>query len=142
MQIEWHKDLELGINQIDAQHRQLVNIINHLDFSKKKSDAQVIRNVFLGLQKYTHQHFTFEENLMCSHDFSGFDMHRLCHIDFTDKIESCYENFLHNEPFAVNKALEYLNDWLISHILIEDSKYAEILLPVKTNSVSSSRLPF
>ena len=64
----WSPDLELGIAQIDCQHRKLVDLLNALDSGVKKSYSfHILGSILTDLVRYTVCHFTFEERRMETH---------------------------------------------------------------------------
>ena len=65
MYIHWEKELELGNELIDTQHRIMVLLCRKLDIAIKTGRSeQTVRWVMLELRKFTEFHFLSEENLM------------------------------------------------------------------------------
>lgn len=64
----WDSNFATGIAVIDAQHQQLVALLNrlvtHLAF---QSDAPTLNSVFDQLRDYVEVHFTTEEALWQAH---------------------------------------------------------------------------
>ena len=61
----WTAELELGLPEIDDQHRQLVALTNalHDELSKATPDRAAIGHILEGLVDYTVNHFVLEEEL-------------------------------------------------------------------------------
>ena len=82
MYIHWEKELELGNDLIDTQHRILVLLCRKLDIAIKSNESeQTLRWVMLELRKFTEFHFISEENLMHEIGYPGVDEHSLIHSD-------------------------------------------------------------
>ncbi|MCK7535050.1 MAG: hypothetical protein MZV63_30705 [Marinilabiliales bacterium] len=61
--ILWNESLELGIEEIDEQHRVIVGMINELDRAIQRGDATGTANrIVQGLISYGHIRFTTEES--------------------------------------------------------------------------------
>ena len=63
--IKWTKEYELGIKEIDNQHKGLVIIINELFELMSQGKAKAKMNeIFDHLTDYTKKHFKDEERIM------------------------------------------------------------------------------
>jgi hemerythrin-like metal-binding protein len=58
----WNNSFNTGIESIDAQHRQLVKLINLLaSHMVQQSDSQTLDSIFTKLTEYAVYHFRTEE---------------------------------------------------------------------------------
>jgi len=129
MFIEWNKDYELGIAQIDEQHKHLIDLINKLDGARHShSPKECIEKVFLELINYSNYHFTLEERAMKNENYSRLDLHISSHDLFVQYIHKCYYKNKKNDYFAISDALKFLSDWIVDHIMVEDRNFTMILL--------------
>jgi len=126
--IEWTRDLEFGISVIDAQHKQIIDLINELDDLCQSGSAHNIQHVIEGLLKYTETHFDFEEELQEKAEYPYSKAHRRIDDNFRKKIASFRERSSNGEDVA-RELLTLLNVWFISHIKSEDLDYVEIVKP-------------
>lgn len=63
--IEWTPALEVGLEEMDRQHRQLVKILNELHQAMQAGGRQRdLMRVMDELLQYTKYHFSTEERLM------------------------------------------------------------------------------
>ena len=62
--IEWTADLNLGIDVIDSQHRNIVDYINQLTEAIETQQDHEVLSVLEQLASYTIDHFVFEEELL------------------------------------------------------------------------------
>ena len=77
---EWGPDLEIDHGPIDADHRQLVELVNELHTATSQGQGQeVVASVMERLISYTRQHFTREEQGMEAAAFPGLAAHREKH---------------------------------------------------------------
>ncbi|MGC3218355.1 bacteriohemerythrin, partial [Pseudomonas aeruginosa] len=60
----WQDDLKTGIQDIDNQHKRIVEMINHLHVAQQGKEHAAIAEVIEELVDYTQSHFAFEETLM------------------------------------------------------------------------------
>ena len=58
--VYWTSDLDTGFDDIDEQHRQLVDYTNKLYDAKEANDKEGIEREFQHLIDYTVEHFSYE----------------------------------------------------------------------------------
>ncbi len=123
--IHWHKNLELGNDLIDTQHRMLVLLCRKLDIAiKTRQPEQVIRSVMHELRKFTEFHFVSEENLMHEIGYPDVDDHALKHSELLMQLELMLAKIAHHKEFPED-LLHFLNKWVLNHVANEDMKIAE-----------------
>ncbi len=120
----WSDDFLTGIQQIDDQHRWLVDAINKLHDANIQADPdrEMVGDVLHGLVEYAINHFIVEEDLFKRFDYPESAAHLAEHNGFNRKATALLDQFEKGE--AVNEAaLEFLKDWLKHHILEIDMAY-------------------
>lgn len=125
--LAWMEEFNVGIASIDEQHRQLVEIINQLDEAVAiGSEQKHIAELMTALINYAEYHFKHEEDLMASVDYDrkNFAEHRNQHQDFTAQIHRAQQIAVTNPESITRSLLDFLVDWLCSHILGVDKKMA------------------
>lgn len=124
--IEWKNEYNTKISVIDGQHKNLVEIINQIaDAQNKKEEALVLRESIFKLVEYTKIHFAFEEKHMGEHNFNLLSDHKEEHNKLVEKIVSVLQHIHKNDIKVItNDLLKFLEDWLMSHILVHDKKYS------------------
>lgn len=122
--IKWTRDLEVGIPEIDDDHKKLLSYLNDLFIACAASQGPVVLGKSLCLvQRYTREHFVHEEDLMRKMGFSGLDEHRSAHAELISELDDLIDEFEKGASHELsNKTLQFLEDWLLHHILIEDKK--------------------
>lgn len=126
----WNPMFETGIALVDAQHRRLVSIINHLGTTLISStlDLAAIEADYQELADYAQQHFADEEGLMAAAGLSTqyIEKHRSQHRAFTGQVATLWQ-----QRSQVRESMEslhgFLASWLTFHILDEDQAMARQL---------------
>jgi hemerythrin len=125
MYVHWEKELELGNDLIDTQHRMMVLLCRKLDMAIKTGQPeQTISRVMNELKKFTEFHFTSEENLMHEMDYPDVHEHALMHADLLIQLEMMLAKIRLHKEFP-DDLLYFLNKWLIQHVVTEDLKITE-----------------
>ena len=75
------------------------------------------------LERYTVTHFTAEEAFMRSHGYSNFEAHKKQHDQFISRVRSERQSIEAGGPVSLDM-INFLKDWLINHILVQDKAYA------------------
>ena len=121
----WSTSMSVGQPVLDSDHQALIALINDLHVAVGKCDqGQSIREILKQLYDYVNFHFRREEKVMSACGVEDTRAHLEEHSDFVRFVE---ENFSDDlavlDPAAAHRLLEYLKEWLNSHILIIDMAY-------------------
>jgi hemerythrin len=115
--IVWSDDYSIGVPEIDAQHRRLVEMLNELHESMLRGDGhEVVHEILSGLVQYTRAHFAAEERLMQSVNYPDYTAHKGEHERLTLKV---VEYQAKQGPGEVTRSLDVLWllwDWVQEHI--------------------------
>ena len=126
--ITWSDSFNTTIDEIDNQHRQLVDYINKLDDARQSGDRTVISQVIDGLTDYTISHFAFEECLMEDAGYSFVKPHQSIHQAFIKRLSTFKDRFKAGEDIA-EEFQNLLKVWLIQHIQRDDAAYVKAVKP-------------
>jgi hemerythrin len=132
MPISWTKDLDTGIDVIDEQHRQLVELINQLESVKDTQHADTVHRVVEDCVQYTMSHFAFEEEIQQEAGYKYCRPHKKVHELFTRRVGEYRQRLDSGENVAV-ELHSMLANWLINHIKHDDADY----IPVVKANISS-----
>lgn len=125
--VQWSERLAMGIPEIDAQHRGLIETINDLWYAiVANSGARGVARILDQLDRYVVEHFGAEEALMREEAYPGLDAHLAQHAHFRDHIVSARRS-LDSGIVPSLDLLNYLTDWLATHIQTVDRAYATYL---------------
>ncbi len=127
--LEWKPEYSVGIPSIDMQHRRLINLINRLQTAVDYSTGEVFEREALDeLVDYTRTHFRYEEDLMEQNEYPGFEGHREEHVRMIARVEQVLQDYQQDQDDAMQKATDFLKDWLINHINGTDKQYSQFLI--------------
>lgn len=126
--IEWSNDFSVGIQEIDEQHKILVNILNELTKAIEERRGTEVRNEIMDrLVEYTRIHFTVEESLMRILGYPQYEKHKHEHEKLLDQTNDLYSK-MNNSAVSTYELLFFLRSWLINHIMGSDKAYKEHFL--------------
>ena len=123
--LEWDNSFNVGVDDIDEQHKRLIEIINTLhDAMMCGKDHAILESVLASLLGYTEHHFLFEEDLMDKSDYPYSVQHKAAHKDIKAKLFKLQAEYSEGRPGANMHVMEFLKVWLIDHIIMgnEDMK--------------------
>ncbi|WP_419783808.1 bacteriohemerythrin [Maridesulfovibrio sp.] len=126
--LEWSDKLNLGVPQIDNQHKELIRLVNGL-ISAVSLDRpeKTIKNVLKKLREYTVFHFNSEEVFMDSIGYDNLNKHVAEHIDLKKKVKEFQRYIYKGESVEVMTLLDFLKPWLLNHILESDREIAAFI---------------
>lgn len=126
--LEWSEDLSVGFDEIDNDHKKLIDLLNDVDAAVVAGHAPHVVGGFLEeLISYTIWHFRHEEELMEAHGDPDILMHKAQHVELTEAAEDMHQRFLDGDADVAETLLPFLKDWLTSHILETDMKTGAFL---------------
>jgi hemerythrin len=127
--ISWNDNFSVGIKEIDAQHQCLIELVNKLHDSMKAGKGNaVLGPVLEDLLKYTQFHFSTEEKYFRKYGYPEYLQHKQQHDDLTQKALELKSNFEKGKLTISIEVMNFLKDWLSSHILGVDKKFGPFLL--------------
>ncbi len=128
--VEWSDDLSVGIQEIDEQHKILVNLINRLfnETITHQADASVMDEILHELVEYTVIHFSVEESLFRIFDYPATEEHTRHHSELKAQVLDIQKKVKRGEARVNTELLMFLKKWLTNHIHHEDKLYAPYLI--------------
>lgn len=123
--VEWSDDYSVGNEAIDNQHKKLFEILNRLhDGLFEGFDERVCGAAIERLLAYANYHFAAEEHFMAEVRYSGIYKHSQEHKKFIETITQLRNATDMDKRQLAKNLLEFLVNWILHHILIEDAKIA------------------
>jgi hemerythrin len=124
-QLEWTRELSVGIKEIDYQHKQFIGLINELENGlKERSDKDKLNKTIQKMIDYARKHFTTEENYFEKYNYPFAQEHSIQHIKLLDKVNYFREELFY-ERINYKEVLEFLKEWLETHLKKHDFKYRD-----------------
>ena len=132
--VEWDDRYSVGIPLIDDQHKELVRLTNAL-YKGCLAGEESARSWFMATVKgtvdYVKYHFGVEEQLLQNVDYPELAEHKREHEAFVKHILDEVQSFTAGKKFVPNVFVRYLRDWILSHIVVADKRYAAFILNLK-----------
>lgn len=122
MLIEWRKEFETGVPDVDHEHRELVNLINRLHQEMVAGADKARLSDFLGeVFARIAAHFALEESIMRKHRYDEYAAHKAEHEALLDEIrdimDAAHEGA--NSSVALSRTVR---DWFINHFKSKDAQ--------------------
>lgn len=127
----WDTSLSVQIDEIDDDHRKLVELFNILAQSIEAGDtSNYIEAVLEELISYTVWHFRHEERLMLKYAYEDLLEHKREHQELIDSARELQQELLQEGKSLSTKEIEFLEHWLTGHIFNADMKMGAYLCEV------------
>ena len=117
--------MSTGESTIDAQHRQLISIINGLLAAMSEGQGKdAVGPSLTKLAAYTRTHFAYEESCMNRYACPVAAANRKAHVEFLDVVTAFMAEFDKTGPTTLlaMKLKTAVADWLRGHIVGTDAK--------------------
>lgn len=120
---QWKETYEIQEEKIDNEHQKLFTIAIKVLDTPKENKKEHIRTILKELNNYMQEHFKHEEEFMLSIGFPEYESHIKAHHDIILQMNEFIKTIptLSIEKFE-RMLIEYMDIWLINHILVEDRK--------------------
>ena len=123
--VYWTSDLDTGFDDIDAQHKQLVDYINKLYDAREANDKEAVEQEFQHLIDYTVEHFSYEEMMLEEAQYRLVEQHRKVHQNFVTRMSTLQARYQNGDAEALNEVIDLCEGWLFRHIRINDHGYID-----------------
>lgn len=128
--IAWREDLNIGVPVVDAQHQQMVRVLNDfLTACAQQQGKKKIMDTLDFLLNYTVTHFRDEEQLMLDCGYPDYESHKLEHERFIQDVLIIKQQ-VETQGITVLTTIKInrtLVDWLINHIQKNDQRIGDFL---------------
>ena len=124
MAMAWSETLSSGVDDIDTQHKELIQRVNRLleIQTTTKFDREAVSKIIAYLTEYVVFHFNTEETLMDRHTYSSASAHKAQHAQFVKVFLRLKDRLLMEgiTPSLSQETRELVVDWLLNHIKFSD----------------------
>ncbi|WP_372999400.1 bacteriohemerythrin [Sulfurimonas sp.] len=120
--VPWDDRYKLGIENIDAQHEKLFELVNRLfELEDSNSNKEELRTILYEFSDYMQTHFRDEEEYMSMIEFPELEEHKKLHQEIVESLAQIIStpaklNIIKSKMRIVSKRA------LIDHIMHEDTK--------------------
>ncbi len=123
--IQWNPRYATGIPAIDAQHKNLVEVIHKLQQALEQGHPHTeTMEIMQFLLRYVEEHFILEEAYMEYIGYPGLPHHLKLHEQLRMQVIALNDRLIKNEPGSAIELSLLLFHWLTEHILHDDNSYA------------------
>lgn len=120
--VEWNAALEIGVAEIDYQHRNLVSMLNALQHAIESGEAREhLAEILEELDLYVINHFATEERVMDRIHYEHAPQHRAEHQQLAETVHQHRLAFARGEGSA-DELQQFLIRWLLQHIAGSDGE--------------------
>ncbi len=114
----WDPSLALGVEEIDAQHRELFARAGRLREAIRGNDRTQVEPLVGYLGEYVLEHFAAEERLMRDHGYPGVAAHRAAHERFKNDFAALAADFSERGATALVALTlhNWVTEWLRTHV--------------------------
>ena len=122
--IEWRKEFETGIPDVDHEHQELVDIINRLhEHITSGADRSHITKFLGEVFAKIAAHFALEESIMRKHAYDEYEAHKAEHERLLDEIRDIMDAQHDNPSSAYGDSLSStVRDWFVNHFKSKDAR--------------------
>ena len=128
--LEWTEALSVGVEEIDAQHRELLRRAARLLDGIHEGQPEELRQLVDFLYEYAVEHFGAEEEHMRRTRFPGYARHKAEHDRFiSDLLRLAREHERKGAgAFMALKVSHWLGQWLRDHVSGTDAELGKFLV--------------
>jgi hemerythrin len=127
--IEWRKEFETGIAEVDHEHQELVALINQLHAQLGGDAGKETVERFLGeVFARISAHFALEETVMRKHGYDEYQAHKAEHEALLDQIRDIMDDYDAGAYADAGEALATaVRDWFVNHFKTKDARLHRLL---------------
>jgi hemerythrin len=127
--IEWRKEFETGVAEVDHEHQELVELINALHEQLGASASKETISNFLGeVFAKISAHFALEETVMRKHRYDEYLAHKSDHEKLLDDLRDIMDSVEAGTFVDYEAALgSAVRDWFVNHFKTRDARLHRLL---------------
>lgn len=126
---EWKDSFSVGIEELDAQHRGLLDLSNAIgDLADAQNTVKsATSNALNAMIRYAKNHFTTEEGYFEKYCYPEYPQHKLEHEAFVESAFLMAQELDKESVLSLGAIILYLEDWYTDHVLGTDRGYKRFL---------------
>ena len=127
----WSQVLSVEVDEIDEDHRKLLDLFNILNHSLTDGESQeYLEAVLEELINCTVWHFSHEERLMLKYGYKEISEHKAKHQELINSAKELQHKILQTDKLIADAEIAFLEGWLTEHILTDDMRLGTYLYQV------------
>ncbi|MBF0306888.1 MAG: hemerythrin family protein [Alphaproteobacteria bacterium] len=112
---EWTQAVATGHPEIDEDDKRLLLLLQELQAAHQENQPQIVGDALRRLEEYTRVHFSREEKMMLTFDYTDIARHKLDHAAVITKL-SVIKGNIGDHLTDLERIVIFLFDWLVKHI--------------------------
>ncbi|HRD68172.1 MAG TPA: bacteriohemerythrin [Candidatus Competibacter sp.] len=127
--IEWSNELSVGIEEIDSQHKVLLDLLNQVhEAIQQGRTVEVTGDIIDRLDEYTRVHLAVEESLMRILHYPDYERHKEEHDKLVAQLGDLRAKLAKGKGAIGFELAFLLKNWLTKHIMEVDQRYVSHFL--------------
>jgi hemerythrin len=128
--LHWERRYSVGIEAVDHEHRELVDLINRLyEEARARGSKVAVLGFFGDLFKAISAHFALEERIMRERRYDQLTQHKNDHERLLDEIRDIMEDYETTDVFDDQLLAQRLDSWFSRHFETHDARLHHALGP-------------
>lgn len=138
--ISWEPSFSVGVGTLDAQHQQIIEMINRLlSAPDVYVGSEAISEMLARMVTYADAHFVAEERLLEARGYAELSAHRRQHRFYRRTVIALCQDTIESKTAVPVDLLEFLRSWWTNHILNVDARYRSLFGDEKVASPGRAR---
>ena len=121
--LHWENRYSVGVEAVDHEHRELVDLINRLyEEARSKGSKVAVLGFFGDLFKSISAHFALEERIMRERGYDQLLQHKDDHERLLDEIRDIMEDYEVTDLLDEQLLSQRLDAWFSRHFETHDAR--------------------
>ena len=121
--IEWKPHYSVGVEAVDHEHREMIDLINEVHEKLIAEGAAPDVTGFLGeIFRAISAHFALEEKFMREHRYDQLNEHKAAHEELLDDIRDIMDGYEADPAAARAELSTRLDSWFTDHFKTHDAR--------------------
>ena len=121
--IHWRDEFSLGVESVDVEHREMIELINTLDNLMQQGASQDAVVDTLGeIYARIAAHFALEEKIMRAASYEQLPAHKMDHERLLDRLLDVIDSVDEEGRYERDALSDYLNSWFSVHFRVHDAQ--------------------
>ncbi len=122
--IRWQDSFNLGIADVDQEHKDLIDLINvvhqrAIDIDRRDTIDDALGQIFARVSA----HFANEERTMLALEFPEYWLHRVDHERLLDQLSGFIATFQRTHDLDATALAQRLESWFMVHFRSFDARF-------------------
>lgn len=139
---DWNTVLNTGVEEIDTQHRGLVQLAQELAAAiHSKEGQETLKDLVARLRHYSVEHFAAETRIMQQMRFPEIREHLAEHRRLSNMSRQFQDDFYRQQGVPAENVGRFMKHWLFDHILKWDMRLAAHIKAVRDGTFKPEEQP-